>query len=264
MREKDLPLDRSKHAIYTKNAKKCVQTLLRRYYDEPTAAQLWEKIQLQYCAFLEDEPPMAGVKMKISIYDPILIFAWYAVAPDKPPLEDIQQDVILLKLQHTASVISALHQRCIAQHDCLSTFCCAARKKEDLPGTISDAVSQRIPARGYDRFFSPQLINVCVRDQWDQLFRAHLSVQHDDLFSGKHSRKQRQDAFIASVCQNTQTGKGFFGIPVAACQDILIKQSVCNTLRTILQKCGPGSMMLSLSDQKVFKIPVSDCHIRFL
>ena len=93
MREKDLPHDRARPAIYTKNAKKCVQTLLQRYYDEPTAAQLWEKIQLQYCAFLEDEPPMAGVKMKISIYDPILIFAWYAVIPDKPPLEDVQQDV---------------------------------------------------------------------------------------------------------------------------------------------------------------------------
>jgi len=33
------------------------------------------------------------VKMTASIYDPILIFAWYAVIPDKPPLEDVQQDV---------------------------------------------------------------------------------------------------------------------------------------------------------------------------
>ena len=93
MREKDLPFDRSKHAIYSKKAKKCVQTLLRRYYDEPTAAQLWEKAQLQYCAFLEDEPALGGIKMTASIYDPILIFAWYAVIPDKPPLADVQQDV---------------------------------------------------------------------------------------------------------------------------------------------------------------------------
>ena len=93
MRERDLPFDRSKHAIYSKKAKKCVQTLLHRYYDGPTAAALWEKAQLQYCAFLEDEPPMRGVKMKTSIYDPILIFAWYAVIPDKPPLKDVQQDV---------------------------------------------------------------------------------------------------------------------------------------------------------------------------
>ena len=93
MREKDLPFDRAKHAIYSKNAKKCVQKLLRRYCDAPTAARLWEKIQMQYCAFLEDEPAMGGVKMKASIYDPILIFAWYAVIPEKPPLEDVQQDV---------------------------------------------------------------------------------------------------------------------------------------------------------------------------
>ncbi len=93
MREKDLPFDRTRHAIYSKKAKKCVQTLLRRCYDAPTAARLWEKAQLQYCAFLEDEPAMGGVKMKASIYDPILIFAWYAVIPDKPPLKDVQQDV---------------------------------------------------------------------------------------------------------------------------------------------------------------------------
>ena len=93
MRERDLPFDRAKHAIYSKKAKKCVQKLLRRYYDGQTAAKLWEKAQLQYCAFLKDEPALGGVKMKISIYDPILIFAWYAVIPDKPPLEDVQQDV---------------------------------------------------------------------------------------------------------------------------------------------------------------------------
>ena len=93
MREKDLPFDRTKHVCYTKNARKCVQTLLRRYYDERTAAKLWEKIQLQYCEYLKDEPAMAGAKITVSIYDPILIFAFYAVIPDKPPLKDIQQDV---------------------------------------------------------------------------------------------------------------------------------------------------------------------------
>ena len=36
---------------------------------------------------------MAGSKITVSIYDPILIFAFYAVIPDKPPLKDIQQDV---------------------------------------------------------------------------------------------------------------------------------------------------------------------------
>jgi len=40
MKEKDLPIDRTKHKAYSKNAKKCVQKLLKRYYDEKTAARL--------------------------------------------------------------------------------------------------------------------------------------------------------------------------------------------------------------------------------
>ena len=93
MKETELPIDLTKHAIYTKNAKKCVQTLLRRYYDENTAMELWERIQLQYAEYLKDEPALGGVKITTSIYDPILIFAWYAVIPHKPPLEDVQQDI---------------------------------------------------------------------------------------------------------------------------------------------------------------------------
>ncbi len=93
MKESELPFDRSKHVIYTKKAKKCVLDLLHRYYDEKTAEELWEKIQLRYCEFLKNEPALGGVKITVSIYDPILIFAWYEVIPDKPPLEDVQQDV---------------------------------------------------------------------------------------------------------------------------------------------------------------------------
>ena len=93
MKESCLPFDRSKHVVYTKNAKKCIMDLLHRYYDEQTTERLWEMIQLQYCEFLKDEPALGGVKMTTSIYDPILIFAWYKVIPDKPSLEDVQQDI---------------------------------------------------------------------------------------------------------------------------------------------------------------------------
>ena len=64
MREKDLSFDHTKHVCYTKNAKKCVQKLLRRYYDEATAAALWEKIQLQYCEYLKDEIPPTEIDTK--------------------------------------------------------------------------------------------------------------------------------------------------------------------------------------------------------
>lgn len=93
MENKDLPFDRSKHVIYTKKAERCVRNLLRRYYDEKTSADLWNRIQLQYCSFLKDEPALGGLKLTASVYDPILIFAWYQVVPEKPPLADVQQDV---------------------------------------------------------------------------------------------------------------------------------------------------------------------------
>ena len=88
-----MPIDRSKHVLYTQKAKKCIQKLLSRDYDRGTAAALWEKVQLKYAEFLEDEPALGGAKITVSIYDPILIFAWYAVVPDQPRIEDIQQDV---------------------------------------------------------------------------------------------------------------------------------------------------------------------------
>ncbi len=93
MREDALPMDRARHKVYSKKARQCVQKLLRRYYDEDTARKLWEKVQLQYCEYLKDEPALAGLKITTSIYDPILIFAWYAAVPDKPPLEEVQKDV---------------------------------------------------------------------------------------------------------------------------------------------------------------------------
>ena len=93
MREKDLPNDRSKHKVYTRNAKKCVLKLLRSCYDKEETAELWEKIQLQYAEYLKDEPALKDLKVTASIYDPILIFAWYVTAERKPPREEIQRAV---------------------------------------------------------------------------------------------------------------------------------------------------------------------------
>ena len=93
MKEKDLPIDRSRHKVYSKNAKKCVRKLLLRCYDRKTAAGLWEKIQLQYAEYLKEEPALKDLKITASIYDPILIFAWYVTAKDKPPRAEIQQEI---------------------------------------------------------------------------------------------------------------------------------------------------------------------------
>ncbi len=93
MREKDLPIDRSRHVPYTQNAKKCVMRLLRRCYDGKTAAELWEKTRLRYADFLKDEPPLKDLRITSSVYDPILIFAWYTTAPVRPPREEVQREI---------------------------------------------------------------------------------------------------------------------------------------------------------------------------
>lgn len=93
MKESKLPIDRTRHCVYSRKAKRCVQKLLRRCYDGQTAAQWWERIQMQYAAFLTDEPAMKDVRIKTSIYDTILFFAWYRTAPEKPPADEIQQDI---------------------------------------------------------------------------------------------------------------------------------------------------------------------------
>ena len=93
MKEKNLPIDRSKHKVHTRNARKCVLKLLGSCYDRKTTAELWEKIQLQYAEYLKDEPPLRDLKVTASIYDPILIFAWYVTADRKPPREEVQREV---------------------------------------------------------------------------------------------------------------------------------------------------------------------------
>ena len=93
MNDQELPIDLTKHALYSKKAKRCVLKLLRRYYDEKTAEALWEKIQLKYVEFLKDVPALGGLKLSSGIYDPILIFAWYVTVPDQPKMEEIQQDI---------------------------------------------------------------------------------------------------------------------------------------------------------------------------
>lgn len=93
MDDRKVPIDRSKHVLYTRNAETCVQHLLCRYFDQKTAADLWNRIQLQYAEYLKDEPALGSLKVTASVYDPILIFAWYVTVPVKPLLTDFQQDV---------------------------------------------------------------------------------------------------------------------------------------------------------------------------
>lgn len=93
MEDKELRFDRAKHVIYTPKAKAVIQGLLKRDYLPAEAEELWEKIQLQYAAYLEDEPALGGLKLSAGVYDSILVFAYYVTVPQKPAPEDIQQEI---------------------------------------------------------------------------------------------------------------------------------------------------------------------------
>ena len=54
------------------------------------------------------------------IYDPILIFAWYAVVPDKPPLEEVL--TVLCNRDHLA--MQAVHAALIRNGTCTASDCC--------------------------------------------------------------------------------------------------------------------------------------------
>ena len=98
MKEKDLPIDLTKHKVYSKNAKKCVQKLLT-----------------------------------------ILIFAWYAFVPDKPALEEVQQDIYqsffgsfelmgkvfdLNRKIDNKLAMQAIHAALIREGTCVTSDCC--------------------------------------------------------------------------------------------------------------------------------------------
>lgn len=90
MDEALLPFNRTKHACYTQTAKRVLLAHLAQRCEPEHEAAMWEKIQLQYTAYLEDMPPLGGEKnMRAAeggIYDCIAIMAFYTALPeDKRP-----------------------------------------------------------------------------------------------------------------------------------------------------------------------------------
>lgn len=95
MDEKNLDFDRKKHVCYSQKVKEVIQEHLRMRYPSEEADRLWEKIQLQYAAFLKDLPYLGGKKCTHNgtggTYDCIAIFAFYEVQEKKPSLEELYE-----------------------------------------------------------------------------------------------------------------------------------------------------------------------------
>lgn len=91
MREKDLQFDRKKHLLYSRHAKKVIRSKLLADFGPERGEELWEAAQRQYVEYLKDAPDVGGKKSPHhGTYDSILVFAYCAVLPQRPTVEELQ------------------------------------------------------------------------------------------------------------------------------------------------------------------------------
>lgn len=87
MDEGRLPIDLAKHACYTPSAKQVMQNHLARRCAAAEMDALWEKIQLQYAAYLQDLPALGGKENMRSgeggTYDCIALMAFCTALPEE-------------------------------------------------------------------------------------------------------------------------------------------------------------------------------------
>ena len=93
MRASELNIDLNKHVLYSPEMEKVVREKLSGRYDSGGADKVWEKVQLQYAAFLKDLPYLGGKKNIHNgaggTYDCIMLFAYYEVLDPKPSVNEL-------------------------------------------------------------------------------------------------------------------------------------------------------------------------------
>lgn len=96
MDEKTLDFDQKKHLLYSQEVKEVIQKKLGERHAPGVVEQLWEKVQLQYAAFLRNTPDLGGKKCIHNggaggTYDCIALFAYYEAMDEgeKPSVEEL-------------------------------------------------------------------------------------------------------------------------------------------------------------------------------
>ena len=103
MKEKELQFDRRVHVVYTKPCKKEIQKKIALHYPPAQQEEVWEKVQLQYTAYLSRWRTDLGGKEnfhngKGGTYDCIAILSYYVVCRSVTSFREIEQmeeDLIL-------------------------------------------------------------------------------------------------------------------------------------------------------------------------
>ena len=75
--------------------RKSIKKWLRERYGKEQAIEIWQKTEEQYNEYLKELPDYGGKENGHSkdIYGSILVFAWYTVLPDNPPVSELQDFV---------------------------------------------------------------------------------------------------------------------------------------------------------------------------
>ncbi|MCM1388507.1 MAG: L-2-amino-thiazoline-4-carboxylic acid hydrolase [Bacillus sp. (in: Bacteria)] len=114
MRASELNIDLNKHILYSPEMEKVIREKLSKRYDSDGADKVWEKVQLQYAAFLKELPYLGGKKNTHNgvggTYDCIMLFAYYEVLNPKPSVNELYEmnvTVFLPAFQKLAGVVNA-------------------------------------------------------------------------------------------------------------------------------------------------------------
>ncbi|MCM1254130.1 MAG: L-2-amino-thiazoline-4-carboxylic acid hydrolase [Clostridium sp.] len=107
-------IDLNKHILYSPEMEKVIREKLSKRYDSDGADKVWEKVQLQYAAFLKELPYLGGKKNTHNgvggTYDCIMLFAYYEVLNPKPSVNELYEmnvTVFLPAFQKLAGVVNA-------------------------------------------------------------------------------------------------------------------------------------------------------------
>lgn len=96
MKDKELQFDRTCHVLYTKSCKREIRQKIALHYPCEARESVWERVQLQYAAFLSDwRTDLGGSKNfhngKGGNYDCIALMAYYVVCREVTSLAEIEE-----------------------------------------------------------------------------------------------------------------------------------------------------------------------------
>lgn len=96
MREEDLPIDRSCHAVYSKPCKRQMREKIALHYPAEQREEVWERVQEKYVEFLSDWRTDLGGEKNFhngagGNYDCIALMAYYVVCKDVTSLAEIEE-----------------------------------------------------------------------------------------------------------------------------------------------------------------------------